>query len=81
MPNLTFTPIKLETVVVLRGDKVIGTIKRYRSFKAVLVHVEGLLTAASNRGYAKFDTILEAKRMLRFLEANRLAVLAQMEGR
>lgn len=35
--KLTFRPIKLETVVVMRGDKPVGTIRRYRAHKACIV--------------------------------------------
>lgn len=61
---LTFRPIKLETVVVMRGDKVAGTIKRYRAHKACIVNVPGVLTAsmAIGQGKASFRTIAEAKR-------------------
>lgn len=69
---ITFKPIKLETVVVLRDDKVIGTIKRYRSFKACLVSIEGLLSPAANPGCCKFRTIPEAKRAVLRIEADRL---------
>lgn len=68
---LTFRPIKLETVVVMRGDKPIGTIKRYRAHKTCIVNVPGLLTAASNPGKASLKTIAEAKARLNQLEAER----------
>ena len=63
MCNLTFRPIKLETVVVMRGEKVAGTIRRYRAHKACIVNIPGLLTAsmAIGKGRATFPTIKEAK--------------------
>ena len=65
---LSFKPIKLETVVVMRGDKVVGTIKRYRAHKACIVSVPGLLSAAANPGHASFPTIGAAKKRLLELE-------------
>lgn len=66
MEQLTFRPIKLETVVVMRGAKVAGTIKRYRAHKACIVRVPGVLTAsmAIGQGKATFPTIAEAKAAL-----------------
>ena len=61
--KLTFRPIKLETVVVMRGGKVAGTIKRYRAHKGCIVSVLGLITAAGT-GSAFFRTIPEAKAAL-----------------
>ena len=58
--DLTFKPIKLETVVVMRGEKPVGTIKRYRAHKGCIVNVPGLMTAAST-GKVFFRTIDEAK--------------------
>lgn len=58
---LTFKPIRNETVVVMRGDKVAGTIRRYRVHKGCLVHVPGLLDSSSARGSRFFRTIDEAK--------------------
>lgn len=71
---ISFKPIKLETVVVLRDDKVIGTIRRYRSHKACIVRVPGLLTAsmAIGKGKAVFPTIGAAKKALLRIEADRL---------
>ena len=73
MPELTFRPIKNECVVVMRGDKVAGTIRRYRAHKACIVRVEGLLTAsmAIGKGSATFPTIAAAK--ARLLELDRAA--------
>jgi hypothetical protein len=64
--RLTFKPIKLETVVVMRGEKVVGTIRRYRAHKACIVSVPGLLTAsmAIGKGNAVFPTIAAAKKRL-----------------
>lgn len=61
---LTFRPIKLETVVVMRGDKPVGTIKRYRQWKGCIVHVSGLMDASAPRGSRFFRTIPEAKKAL-----------------
>jgi hypothetical protein len=58
--DLTFRPIKLETVVVMRGEKVAGTIKRYRAHKGCIASVPGILSAAGT-GNAFFRTIPEAK--------------------
>jgi hypothetical protein len=71
---LTFRPIKNECVVVMRGDKVAGTIRRYRAHRACIVRVEGVLTAsmAIGKGKATFPTIGEAKR--RLLEIDREAL-------
>lgn len=68
---LTFRPIKLETVVVMRGNKVAGTIRRYRAHRACIVSVPGVLTAsmAIGQGKAVFPTIGEAK--ARLLELDR----------
>lgn len=70
---LTFRPIKNECVVVMRGEKVAGTIRRYRAHKACIVRVEGLLTPAMaiGQGKATFPTIGEAKRRLIELEAKK----------
>lgn len=68
---LTFRPIKLETVVVMRGNKPVGTIKRYRAHGICIVNVPGLLTAAQAPGKhrASFPTIGDAKRALLELDA------------
>lgn len=58
---ITFRPLKLETVVVMRGDKPIGTIKRYRAHRACIVSVPGILSAAANPGQASFPNIGAAK--------------------
>lgn len=67
---LTFRPIKNECVVVMRGDKVAGTIRRYRAHKACIVSVPGLLTASMHpmQGKAVFPTIAAAKKALLQLE-------------
>ena len=62
--SLTFRPITNETVVVMRGDKPVGTIRRYRNFHTCIVRVEGVLTAAANRGHAAYPTIAAAKAAL-----------------
>jgi hypothetical protein len=66
--KLTFKPIKMETVVVMRGDKVAGTIKRYRAHKAVIVSVPGLMAADTHnqpfKGQRTFKTVAEAKAKL-----------------
>lgn len=69
-PPLTFRPLKLETVVVMRGDKVAGTIRRYRAHKACIVSVPGLLTAsmAVGKGKSTFRTIADAKRAILALD-------------
>ena len=59
--KITFKPIKLETVVVMKGKKVIGTIRRYRQYKGCIVNIPGVLTSAENPGEAFFKTIPEAK--------------------
>ena len=69
MTTLTFLPIKLETVVVMRGDKVAGTIRRYRAHRRCIVSVPGVLSAAANPGRANFATIAEAKKALLALDA------------
>jgi hypothetical protein len=61
---LTFRPILLETVVVMRGDKVAGTIKRYRARKGCIVRVPGVLTPSANPGECFFLTIAAAKARL-----------------
>lgn len=47
----------------MRGEKVAGTIRRYRAHKACIVSVPGILTAsvAIGQGKACFRTIPEAK--------------------
>lgn len=67
---LSYRPIKLETVVVMRGDKVVGTIKRYRAHNCCIVNVPCLLTAsmAIGKGNSVFRTIGDAKRKLNELE-------------
>lgn len=66
MEPLTFRPIKNECVVVMRGDKVAGTIRRYRAHRACIVRVEGLLTPsmAIGQGKSTFTTIAAAKARL-----------------
>lgn len=65
---LTFRPMLLETVVVMRGNKVAGTIKRYRAHKAVIVSVPGLMAANTHnqpfKGQRTFKTVAEAKAKL-----------------
>lgn len=69
---LTYRPKINDCVVVMRGDKVIGTIRRYAVHKCCIVNVPGLLTAASHPQQASFRTINEAKGMLTKLEAIRV---------
>lgn len=68
---LTFKPMRNETVVVMRGDKVVGTIRLYRAHKSCIVHVPGLLTASMTpgKGDALFPTIPAAKKRLLELDA------------
>lgn len=73
MSGLSFRPIRNEVVVVMRGDKVAGTIKRYRAHRACIVSVPGLLSAAANPGRASFPTIPEAKRALLALDRKALS--------
>jgi hypothetical protein len=70
--RLTFRPMKLETVVVMRGEKVAGTIRRYRAHHACVVSVPGLLTAsmAIGQGKATFPNVPAAK--ARLLELDEL---------
>ena len=70
MCKLTYRPIKLETVVVMRGEKPVGTIKRYRAHKCVQVSVPGLLSAATApfKGASVFRTVPEAKKALNALD-------------
>ena len=53
--KLTFCPMLLETVVVMRGVKVAGTIKRYRAHKGCIVRVPGVLTPSANPGDCFFS--------------------------
>lgn len=69
--TITFRPIKNECVVVMRGEKVAGTIRRYRAHKACIVRVEGLLTPsmAIGQGKATFPTIGAAKKAILKLDS------------
>ena len=62
--KLTFRPMLLETVVVMRGVKVAGTIKRYRAHKGCIVSVPGILTPSANPGNCFFPTVAAAKARL-----------------
>lgn len=62
--KLTFRPMLLETVVVMRGVKVAGTIKRYRAHKGCIVRVPGVLTPSANPGDCFFPTVAAAKARL-----------------
>ena len=62
--ELTFRPMLLETVVVMRGVKVAGTIKRYRAHKGCIVRVPGVLTPSANPGDCFFPTVAAAKARL-----------------
>lgn len=68
---LTFRPMVLETVVVMRGTRPVGTIRRYRAHRSCIVNVPGILTAsmAMGKGQATFPTVAEAKRRLLELDA------------
>lgn len=70
---LTYRPKINECVVVLRDDKVVGTIRRYPAHKRCIVSVPGLLTASSHPSQANFRTINEAKGVLTRLEKERTA--------
>lgn len=63
--------MKLETVVVMRGDKPIGTIRRYRAHRACIVSVPGVLTAsmAIGKGKATFPNVPAAKAAILKLDA------------
>lgn len=61
---ITFRPMLLETVVVLRDGVVIGTIRRYKAHRACQVRVPGILTAAANPGQSTFPTMAAAKAAL-----------------
>lgn len=63
--KLSFRALKNETVVVMRGDRVAGTIRRYRGHGGCIVSVIGILSPAKNPGQCFFKTIPEAKRALR----------------
>ena len=69
--GLTFRPRRLVTVTVMRGEKPVGTIRRYRAHRFCLVRVEGVLTAAANPGRAAYPTIKDAKAALLHADANR----------
>lgn len=62
MITVAFRPIKNECVVVMRGDKVAGTIKRYRQWKCCIVHIAGVMDASAPQGSRVFPTITEAKK-------------------
>jgi hypothetical protein len=59
-----FTPIKNETVVVLKDGRVVGTIKRYRAHGGCIVSVPGVMSPSSTPGRAFYKTLKEAKRAL-----------------
>jgi len=62
MSALTFRPTKLETVVVMRGNDVVGTIRRYHG--KWQTRVPGVLTPASNPGQTVYDNLAAAKAAL-----------------
>jgi hypothetical protein len=66
--KLTYRPKINECVVVMRGDKVVGTIRRYPVWKRCIVNVPGLLTASTHPTQANFRTINEAKGVLTRLD-------------
>ena len=72
--RITYMPIRNETVVAMRGNKVIGTIKRYRAHRRCIVNIPGILTASSNPGEANFATINEAKRRIREIETAQITM-------
>ena len=67
--KLTFRPIKLEKIVVMRGDKVAGTIKRYRAHGGCIVRVPGVMAPTSHPGRCFFPTVAKAKAVLLGLDA------------
>jgi ribosome-interacting GTPase 1 len=71
--TITFRPILNECVVVMHGNKVVGTIRRYRAHKACIVSVPGLLTAsmAIGQGKSVFPTIAAAKKAILALDNGR----------
>ncbi len=58
---LTFRPMLNECVVVMRGSKVAGTIRRYRAHKGCIVSVPGVLTSGTNPGQCFYRTVAQAK--------------------
>jgi hypothetical protein len=58
---MIFLPAKNDTVVVLGGCKVVGTIKRYRSRKGWIASVPGILHPAEHRGECFFKSIGAAR--------------------
>lgn len=61
---LTFRPIKNEVVVVMDGDKVAGTIRRYRAHGGCIVHVPGVIDTSAAPGSRFFPTIPAAKKAI-----------------
>ena len=61
MTSLTFRPIRHEVVVVMCGNKVAGTLRRYRAHKTWIVRVPGVLSAAANPGKCAFPDLARAK--------------------
>ena len=65
MCNLTFKPIRNEKVVVMNGERVAGTITRYRGHGGCIAHVPGILDMTAPKGSRFFKTIPEAKAAVR----------------
>lgn len=61
---LSFKPIKLETVVVMRGEKVAGRINRYRSHGGCVVSVPGVIHPTETPGQCWFPNVPAAKAAL-----------------
>lgn len=66
--KLTFRPLKLETVVVMRGNKVVGRINRYLAHRCCVAAVPGILHPSSHPGQCSFPTIAEAKKRIMELD-------------
>lgn len=62
--RLSFRPMKNQCVVVMRGDKVAGTVRRYGAHKRWVANVPGVLSAAANPGVASLGYLAEAKAAL-----------------
>jgi len=54
--------MKPEVVVIMRGEKVAGTIRRYRAHHTWIICVPGILSAAANPGRVTFTNLADAKR-------------------
>ena len=58
---LTFRPMRHEVVVVMRGDKVAGTLRHYGAHKQWIVRVPGVLSPAANPGKCSHPNLASAK--------------------